>query len=61
MKTYIQPAMEIQDIQFQELLAASIGLDKGNKYSDDGTNLAPGFRNSGFPGFPNSGFQSFMD
>ena len=54
MKTYIKPAMEIQDIQFLELLAASIGLDKGNKYSGDGSNLAPGFgfRNPvEFPGF----------
>jgi len=52
MKKYIQPSIEIQEIQVQQLVAASIGLDNTNKYNGNGTNLAPGFRNPfAMPGF----------
>lgn len=45
MKKYIQPSIEIQIIQFQQMVAASIGLDNDNKYKGDGTNFVPGLRN----------------
>ena len=52
MKTYIQPSIEIQEIQVQQMVAASIGLDNTNKYKGDGTNFAPPFHNPfALPGF----------
>ncbi|MCR5139691.1 MAG: hypothetical protein K6B45_05975 [Bacteroidaceae bacterium] len=52
MKTYIQPSIEIQEIQVQQMVAASIGLDNTNKYTGDGKNFAPPFRNPfALPGF----------
>ena len=54
MKKYIQPSIEILEVESEQLIAASVGLDKGNKYGGDGTNFVPGFRNPfAMPGFDN--------
>jgi len=45
MKKYIQPSIDIEEIQVQQIVAASIGIDGTNTYDGDGTNLTPGLRN----------------
>ena len=55
MKKYIQPSIEIEEIRFEQMVAASIGLDNVNKYNGNGTNFAPDLRNPfAMPGFSSS-------
>ena len=62
MKKYIQPSIEIQEIQFQQMVAASVGLDNSNKYNGNGTNFAPGMRNPfALPSFGGPGFGNPFD
>lgn len=52
-RNYMTPAIEVHEVQFQQMVATSIGLDNTNTYSGKGKNFAPGFRNPfAMPGNP---------